>query len=208
MNVQEVWRTLNGKRPSMDKVSDLVNISKHKRVFEESYLPNWSVETFTVAQRLQHHRSKRCASRSLASLERLAQEIGYLDSCTTIALYTMIQDNDFYLTLPSNASTNLFPTNIKSHYQVALARQIQFKDEDWKVGLHHVVHPLSWFDVPQECKHSHILLHCSNAFKLFTLPDGKYQTALDGFKGMLQCLNNVAPSFYYEAMWMRNGISP
>ena len=59
----------------------------------------------------------------------------------------MIKDNDFYLTLPSNASTNLFPTNIKSHYRMALPRQIQLKDEeDWEVGVHHVVYPLSWFD--------------------------------------------------------------
>ena len=34
------------------KVGDKVKISKHKRVFEKSYLPNWSEETFTVAQRI------------------------------------------------------------------------------------------------------------------------------------------------------------
>ena len=34
------------------KVGDQVKISKHKRVFEKSYLPNWSEETFTVAQRI------------------------------------------------------------------------------------------------------------------------------------------------------------
>ena len=68
----------------------------------------------------------------------------------------MMQDNDFYLTLPSNASSNLFPSNSKSHYRVALPRQIRLKEEeDWEVGLHHVVYPLSWSDIPRECTHSH-----------------------------------------------------
>ena len=56
MNAQQVWRTLYGKRPPVIKykfkVGDQVKISKHKRVFEKSYLPNWSEETFIVAQRL------------------------------------------------------------------------------------------------------------------------------------------------------------
>nr|DAC81409.1 TPA_asm: integrase [Rhodactis coral adintovirus] len=56
MNAQQVWRTLYGKRSSTIKykfkIGDQVKISKHKRVFEKSYLPNWSEETFTVAQRL------------------------------------------------------------------------------------------------------------------------------------------------------------
>ena len=53
----------------------------------------------------------------------------------------MMQDNDFYLTLPSNASSNLFPSNSKSHYRVALLRQIRLKEEEnWEVGLHHAVY--------------------------------------------------------------------
>ena len=44
----------------------------------------------------------------------------------------MIQDNDLYVTLPSNASANLFPSNSKSHYRVALPRQIQKKKK--KIG--------------------------------------------------------------------------
>ena len=56
MNSQQVWRTIYGKQSSSVnykfKVGDQVKISKHKRVFEKSYLPNWSEETFTVAQRI------------------------------------------------------------------------------------------------------------------------------------------------------------
>ena len=60
----------------------------------------------------------------------------------------MIQDDDFYVILPSNANSNLFPTNTESFYRVALPRQIHLKDEeDWEVGLHHVIYPFSWFEV-------------------------------------------------------------
>ena len=49
---------------------------------------------------------------------------------------TMSQDDDFYVTLPSNANSNLFPTNTESFYRVALPRQIHLKDEeDWKLAF-------------------------------------------------------------------------
>ena len=68
----------------------------------------------------------------------------------------MIQDDDFYVILPSNANSNLFPTNTESFYHVALPRQIHLKDEeDWEVGPHHVICPFSWFEVPQECDDPH-----------------------------------------------------
>ena len=56
MNSQKVWRFIYGKQSSSVnykfKVGDQVKISKHNHVFEKSYLPNWSEETFTVAQRI------------------------------------------------------------------------------------------------------------------------------------------------------------
>ena len=71
----------------------------------------------------------------------------------------MKQDGDFYVILPSNADTNLFPTNSASYYRVALPCQIHLPDEeDWKVGLHHVIYPFSWFEVPHKCNHPHLML--------------------------------------------------
>ena len=52
MNSQQVWRKQSSSVNYKFKVGDQVKISKHKRVFEKSYLPNWSKETFTVAQRI------------------------------------------------------------------------------------------------------------------------------------------------------------
>ena len=55
-NAQDVWRTLYGKQASIIKykfkVGDQVKISKYKRVFQKGYLPSWTEESFTVAQRL------------------------------------------------------------------------------------------------------------------------------------------------------------
>ena len=104
----------------------------------------------------------------------------------------MIQDDDFYVVLPSNANTNLFPSNTEAFYRVALPRQIQLKDEeDWEVGLHHVIYPFSWFEVPDECDHPHLLFRQFGTQNVHavTLPKGRYQTALDIVEGILQCVN-------------------
>ena len=55
-NAREVWKTLyqDQRKPAKYKfkVGDQVKISKHKRIFEKGYLPSWTEETFTVAQRV------------------------------------------------------------------------------------------------------------------------------------------------------------
>ena len=58
----------------------------------------------------------------LAGLERLAEEIRLLDSCPSVDVSKMIQDNYFYVTFLSNESSNLFPSDLKSHYRLALPR--------------------------------------------------------------------------------------
>ena len=87
----------------------------------------------------------------------------------------MIQDDDFYVILPSNANSNLFPSNTESFYREALPRQIHLKDEeDWEVGLHHEIYLFSWFEVPQECDHPHLLFRKFGTQKVYpvTLPVG------------------------------------
>ena len=55
-NEHAVWRTLYGKQSAPTKykfkVGDQVKISKHKRTFQKGYLPSWTEETFTIAQRI------------------------------------------------------------------------------------------------------------------------------------------------------------
>ena len=66
-------------------------------------------------------------------------------------------------------------------------------EEDWEVGLHHAVYRLSWFDIPHECTHSHIMLHPSDDFQVCTLPEGKYRNALEVMEGILRCLKEFDP---------------
>ena len=113
----------------------------------------------------------------------------------------MIQDDDFYVMLPSNANTNLFPTNSESYYRVALPRQIHLKDEeDWEVGLHHAIYPFSWFEVPHECNHPHVMFRRFGTQKVvkMTLPVGRYRTALDVIEGILQCMTNRENPWYFK----------
>ena len=113
----------------------------------------------------------------------------------------MIQDDAFYVMLPSNANTNLFPTNSESYYRVALPRQIHLKDEeDWEVALHHVIYPYSRFEVPHECNHPHIMFRRFGTKKVdaVTLPVGRYRTALDVVEGLLQCMNNPNNPWYFN----------
>ena len=77
---------------------------------------------------------------------------------------------------------------------MALPRQIQLKEEeDWEVGLHSIIYPSSWCDVSHECIHSYIMLRNSDDFKLYTLPEEKYRTALELMEGILQCLDEIDP---------------
>ena len=54
-NAQDVWKTSYGRnsKPIKQKfnLGAPVKISKHKRIFEKGYLPSWTEETFTIAQR-------------------------------------------------------------------------------------------------------------------------------------------------------------
>ena len=60
----------------------------------------------------------------------------------------MIQDDDFYLILPSNANTNLFPTNSSSYYlHIAVDDEwnITFTTQDeWMLVAKPVAQALGW----------------------------------------------------------------
>ena len=103
--------------------------------------------------------------------------------------------------LPSDANTNLFPTNSESYYCVALPRQIHLKDEkDWEVGLYHVIYPFSWFEVPHKCDHPHVMFRQfgSQNIDTLTLPAGRYRMALDVVEGLRQCMNNPRHPWYFN----------
>ena len=50
----------------------------------------------------------------------------------------------FYLTLPSNASLNVFPNNKTSGHRVKLPQSVEL-DGNWEVGLYSIFYPNTWY---------------------------------------------------------------
>ena len=56
--------------------------------------------------------------------------------------------SDFYLTLPSNASTSMYPKNGPSGFKVALPNVYELHGDEWQVGLASLVYPHTWVNMP------------------------------------------------------------
>ena len=54
--------------------------------------------------------------------------------------------NDFYLTLPSNASMKMYPDNTLAHYITYLPQRIDLTGE-WKCGLAEIQYPYTWCNI-------------------------------------------------------------
>ena len=50
------------------------------------------------------------------------------------------------LTLPSNASLEVYPTNVTSDYRVQLAKTIQLRDGQYEVALAGFIYPRTWYN--------------------------------------------------------------
>ena len=50
----------------------------------------------------------------------------------------------FYLTLPSNASSDVFPDNKTTSYRVKLPQTIDLEG-NWEVGLYSISYPNTWY---------------------------------------------------------------
>ena len=54
--------------------------------------------------------------------------------------------NDFYLTLPSNASMKMYPDNTLAHYITDLPQRIDLTGE-WECGLAEIQYPHTWYNI-------------------------------------------------------------
>ena len=57
--------------------------------------------------------------------------------------------SDFYLTLPSNSSMDVYPENTLTHYQTKLPHRIEL-DGQWEVGLVEIQYPHNWYNIPAD----------------------------------------------------------
>ena len=60
--------------------------------------------------------------------------------------------SDFYLTLPSNASTSVYPNNGPSGFKVALPNVYELHGDEWQMGLASLICPRTWLNMRDPTK--------------------------------------------------------
>jgi hypothetical protein len=95
----------------------------------------------------------------------------------------------FYLTLPSNASSDVFPNNKTTDYRVSLPEGIELEG-NWEVGLYSISYPFSWYTVPNVNTASHIFYMepSTGAWWSYTVQYGHYATVNDLVKAINEAL--------------------
>ena len=56
----------------------------------------------------------------------------------------------FYLTLPSNSSSEFFPENTLTHFYTKLPHSIDLSGGQWEVGLAEIQYPHTWYNIQGE----------------------------------------------------------
>ena len=103
----------------------------------------------------------------------------------------MEAQSDFYVTLPSNVSPDLFPRNINGHYKTRLERELHLKRGEWEVGLAEFHYTKSFYnirtggivyysqDIPASSASADFLIGPVNGVfqrRVVAIPPGHYRT--------------------------------
>lgn len=60
-----------------------------------------------------------------------------------------LRSQGFYVTLPSNASLNVFKNNTSSSFREDLAQYLHL-DGAWEVAVTEISYPYTWFNLPND----------------------------------------------------------
>ena len=90
----------------------------------------------------------------------------------------MTTSDDFYVTLPSDASTDEFQANAPNHFTVRLPRPLHLPGEGWKVGLSSLSLPDTRANLDRLVPKQQYLF----SLKWFVLRNGKRTIAPDAYK--------------------------
>jgi hypothetical protein len=95
----------------------------------------------------------------------------------------------FYLTLPSNASLDVFPDNKTTEYRVKLPQPIEL-DGNWEVGLYSISYPHTWYTLRDISADTHFLYLGSTDrwISSAAIKYGHYKTMEEFTKGMNDAL--------------------
>ena len=67
-----------------------------------------------------------------------------------ILAHRVLKMNDFYMTLLSDSSINMFPSNKQSEFTVKLYNPIEIDEESWEVALAEIVTPSEVLNITEE----------------------------------------------------------
>ena len=81
--------------------------------------------------------------------------------------------NPFYLTLPSDSSTEMYPGNSQCCFKVKLPRSIHIDKETWEVALAQLVTPSQFLNISEEEAEFHIITANADLFKIIESADKK-----------------------------------
>ena len=83
----------------------------------------------------------------------------------------------FYLTLPSNASSDVFPDNKTTSYRVKFPQTIDLEG-NWEVGLYSISYPNTWYTL-QKGFDTHVYYGDPSRIFLLAIVDYSYYTSVE-----------------------------
>ena len=104
----------------------------------------------------------------------------------------------FYLTLPSNASSDIFPDNKTTSYRVKLPQAINLSGE-WEVGLYSINYPRTWYTLDNNFDTHIYTCDQSGLFSTTIIDYGFYETMPDLVKSVNKTLaKDVSDNIKYR----------
>ena len=83
----------------------------------------------------------------------------------------------FYLTLPSNASMDVFPNNKIGSYHVKFSQTFDLNGE-WEVGLYSISYPNTWYTLQKQQNHVYYTKDAGKSFWSLGIVDYGYYTSV------------------------------
>ena len=110
----------------------------------------------------------------------------------------------FYLTLPSNASLDVFPDNKTTSYRVKLPQGIDLEGS-WEVGLYSVSYPNTWYTLQKGSDTDIFYADKSGLFQQAIVDYGYYNSMQELVKAVNKALarnvnDNIKLTYTYNAL--------
>ena len=116
---------------------------------------------------------------------------------------------DFYLTLPSDACTDIYPENTPGHYYTQLPQEIDLSGKDFEIGLAEIQFPTSYTSI-DEPMHLIYKSATNTDVELVTLPVGLYDSQETLISKLNALMSETIPGgskaktkFFYDAIAKR-----